>query len=459
MTDARLLIVDDEPHYRQLLSERLSRRGWATFTAANAQEALAIAETVGVDVALVDIMMAGMDGLTLFEHLRRMDPAIEGIILTGHANVDTAIKAMKLGAFDYLSKPYKLSELEIVVDRAFERRRLNHRCAGLVAQVEHLRGRGIDRMVGEGQPWLSTVNLARKAAAQDAPVLITGESGSGKEVIAAALHQWSQRAGNVFVPINCGALPDNLLESELFGHRRGAFTGAMADKEGLFQVASSGTLLLDEIGELQPSGQAKLLRVMETGEFRPLGQTALRRTETRVVAATNRDLKAEVKAGRFREDLYYRLNVLTIRVPPLRERRSDIPLLIAHLMARSQAQVRDIEPAAMARLVDYSWPGNVRELRNVIERMLMLVEGPRVTENLVTSLISEPTDRGRGAGSPRFDHMMSLDEMDRAYVRWVLAQCDGNISTAAKKLKISRSTLYRYVEPENGAAGLAKSSA
>ncbi|MDO8608106.1 MAG: sigma-54 dependent transcriptional regulator [Phaeospirillum sp.] len=452
MKDARLLIVDDEPHYRQLLSERLSRRGWATFTAASAHEALNIAETVGVDVALIDIMMAGMDGLALFEQLRQMDPVIEGIILTGHANVDTAIKAMKLGAFDYLSKPYKLSELEIVVDRAFERRQLNHRCAGLVAQVEHLKGRSGDRMVGESPAWLQTINMARKAAVQDVPVLVTGDSGSGKEGIAAAIHHWSQRTANVFVPLNCGALPDNLLESELFGHRRGAFTGAVGDKEGLFQVASSGTLFLDEIGELQPSGQAKLLRVMETGEFRPLGQTALRRTETRVIAATNRDLMAEVKAGRFREDLYYRLNVLSIRVPPLRERRSDIPLLIAHLMARSKAEIRDIEPAAMARLVEYSWPGNVRELRNIVERMLMLVEGPRITESLVGSLISEPKDRTRGSHSPRFDHMMSLDEMDRAYVRWVLAQCDGNISTAARKLKISRSTLYRYVEEGEGKA-------
>ncbi|CAA7625589.1 Acetoacetate metabolism regulatory protein AtoC [Candidatus Terasakiella magnetica] len=449
MTDARLLIVDDEPHYRQLLSERLGRKGWATFTAASGQEALATAETVGVDVALIDIMMAGMDGLELFERLRQMDPAIVGIIVTGHANVDTAIKAMKLGAFDYLSKPYKLSELEIVVERAFEQRRLNHRCAGLAAQVEHLRGRCGDQMLGESPVWLSTLNLARKAATQEMPVLITGESGSGKEVIAAAIHQGSQRAKGPFVPINCGALPDNLLESELFGHRRGAFTGAIGDKDGLFQVASTGTLFLDEIGELQPAGQAKLLRVMETGEFRPLGQTALRRTEARVIAATNRDLKAEVKAGRFREDLYYRLNVLTVLVPPLRERRPDIPLLIAHFMARSQAQIRDIEPAAMARLVDYSWPGNVRELRNVTERLLMLEEGPRITESLVASLLIEQKDRTGGGRSPRFDHMMSLDEMDRAYVRWVLAQCEGNISTAARKLKISRSTLYRYVDGEN----------
>jgi two-component system NtrC family response regulator len=454
MTDARLLIVDDEAQYRELLSERLGRKGWTAFTAASAQEALSTAETVGVDVALIDIMMAGMDGLELFERLRVIDPAIEGIILTGHANVDTAIKAMKLGAFDYLSKPYKLSELEIVVERAFERRSLSRRCAGLTAQVEHLRGREADRMVGESQAWLSCIHLARKAAGQEMPVLIMGESGSGKEVIAAYVHQESKRARGSFVPLNCGALPDTLVESELFGHRRGAFTGAVGDKEGLFQVSTSGTLFLDEIGELAPSAQAKLLRVMETGEYRPLGQTALRRTDARVVAATHRDLKAEVKAGRFREDLYYRLNVLTIQVPALRERRADIPLLVAHLMARSLNEICDIEPAAMARLVDYSWPGNVRELRNVVERLLMLAEGPRITEGLVASLLVEQKDRGRGAGdrSPRFDNMMSLDEMDRAYVRWVLAQCDGNISTAARKLKISRSTLYRYVDGENRSA-------
>jgi DNA-binding NtrC family response regulator len=452
MTDGRLLIVDDEPHYRQLLSERLGRKGWATFTAASGHEALAIAESVGIDVALVDIMMGGMDGLELFERLREIDPVIEGIILTGHANVDTAIKAMKLGAFDYLAKPYKLSELDMVVERALERRRLNHRCAGLVAQVEHLRGRTGEQAVGESRVWLEAIHLAQKTAAQEAPVLITGESGAGKEVIAAAIHRWSPRERETFVPINCSALPDTLLESELFGHRRGAFTGALSDKEGLFQVASSGTLFLDEIGELPLSGQAKLLRVMETGEFRPLGQTALRRTGARVVAATNRDLEAEVKAGRFREDLYYRLNVLSIRVPPLRERRSDIPLLIAHLMSRSQAPLCDIEPAAMARLVDYPWPGNVRELRNVVERMLMLVDGPRITERLVASLLVTHKTRPRGDMSPRFAQVMTLAEMERAYVQWVLAQCDGNISIASRKLKISRSTLYRYVEGEVGRA-------
>jgi len=452
MKDARLLIVDDEAQYRQLLCDRLGRRGWATFSAANAAEALGIAESVGVDVALVDIMMPGMDGLDLFQHLRRMDPVIEGIILTGHADVDTAIKAMKLGAFDYLSKPYRLSELEIIVERAFERRALNRRCAGLAAQVEHLKGRERSAVVGESEAWLRTVATARKAAAQEVPVLLTGESGAGKEVVAALIHRASPRAESVFVPINCGAMPETLWESEMFGHRRGAFTGATTDKEGLFQVASTGTLFLDEIGELPAAGQTKLLRVMETGEFRPLGQTALRRTNARVVAATNRDLLAEVKAGRFREDLYYRLNVMGLRVPPLRERREDIPLLVAHLMARSKAELRDIEPAAMARLVDYPWPGNVRELRNIVERTLILAEGPRITEALVASLLVTPTERGRGEPSPRFAQMMSLDEMDRAYIQWVLAQCEGNVSTAARTLRISRSTLYRHMQDSGRSA-------
>ncbi|MGE5548469.1 MAG: sigma-54-dependent transcriptional regulator [Solirubrobacterales bacterium] len=447
MTQGHLLIVDDEPHYRELLNERLGRKGWTVFTAASGTEALGIAESAGIDVALVDILMPGMDGLELLEKLKAIDPAIEVVVLTGHASVETAIRAMKLGAFDYLSKPYKLSELDLVIERGAERRRLSHRCVGLAAQVEHLKGRR-DHIVGESPAWLAALQLARKVAPQNLPVLITGESGTGKEVIASALHRWSNRSSEILVPINCGALPDQLLESELFGHRRGAFTGALNDKEGLFQVASSGTLFLDEIGELPLAHQSKLLRVMESGEFRPIGQTALRRTDARVIAATNRDLEAEVAAGRFREDLLYRLNVVTIRVPPLRERATDVPMLIAHFMAQSQAEALDLELGAMGRLMDYSWPGNVRELRNVVERMLMLADGPMITERLVASLLVEKNERPRnGHGqNMKFEQVMTLDDMDRTYVRWVLGRCGGNITTAAQKLKISRSTLYRHLD-------------
>ncbi|CAL8981802.1 Transcriptional regulatory protein GlrR [Rhodoplanes serenus] len=447
MSTGSLLVVDDEPHYRKLLSERHGRNGWAVFPTATGAEALRIAEKASIDVALIDILMPGMNGLDLLERLKSIDPAIEVVVLTGHASVETAIRAMKLGAFDYLSKPYKLSELDVVVERAAERRRLAHRCVGLAAQVKHLEGPR-DPMVGQSAAWLATVRLARKAAAQTLPVLITGESGTGKEVIASALHRWSGRAAEVLVPIDCGALPEQLLESELFGHRRGAFTGAVADKEGLFQVASAGTLFLDEIGELPLAHQAKLLRVLETGEFRPIGQTALRRTDARVIAATNRDLDAAIAAGQFREDLLYRLNVVTIAVPPLRERAEDVPLLVAHFMARSKTGACDLEPGGMARLTDYTWPGNVRELRNVVERLLMLAEGPVITERLVASLLVERGGRPRAnGGKPAFDRVMPLADMERSYVRWALDECGGNVTTTARRLGISRSTLYRHTAP------------
>lgn len=442
--ERRLLIVDDEPHYRELLRDRYNRKEWTTFVAANAAEALNIAQTAGVTVVLLDIMMPGADGLDLLERLKALDPALEGIILTGHAAVDTAIRAMKMGAFDYLSKPYKLGELDILLERALEKRRLALQCVGLRAQIEHMRGWTDERVLGESTAWQATLRLAQKAAAQQAPVLITGETGVGKEVIAAAIHRWSARAAASFVPVNCGALPHDLLESELFGHRRGAFTGAVTDRAGLFDVASSGTLFLDELGELPLPSQVKLLRAMETGEYRPVGQSGLRRTDARIVAATNRDLEVEVRQGRFRQDLFYRMNVLAIRVPPLRERRADITLLLAHFLARSKAAHVQIAPEAMARLLDYPWPGNVRELRNVVERLLMLADGGRVSEMLVASLLSG--DRLRPAPTPAaFERVMKLHELERTYAKWAVDACDGNITTAARALGISRSTLYRHI--------------
>ena len=442
--ERRLLIVDDEPHYRELLSERYSRKDWTTFVAASAAEALNIAQTAGVTVVLLDIMMPGADGLDLLERLKTLDPAVEGIILTGHAAVDTAIRAMKMGAFDYLSKPYKLGELDILLERALEKRRLALQCVGLRAQIEHMRGWTDERILGESAAWQATLRLAQKAAAQQAPVLITGETGVGKEVIAGAIHRCSARAAGSFVPVNCGALPHELLESELFGHRRGAFTGAVTDRAGLFEVASAGTLFLDEIGELPLASQVKLLRAMETGEYRPVGQSGLRRTDARIVAATNRDLEVEVRQGRFRQDLFYRMNVLAIRVPPLRERRADIPLLLACFLARSKAAHVQVAPDAMARLLDYPWPGNVRELRNVVERLLLLADGGRVSAALVASLLTG----GRPAAAPApaaFERVMKLQELERTYTKWAVDAHAGNITTAARALGISRSTLYRHL--------------
>ncbi|NMG55738.1 sigma-54-dependent transcriptional regulator [Aromatoleum aromaticum] len=444
-----ILIVDDEALYRQLLTSRLGRAGYRLSEAADGEAALECAQHGGIDLALVDIKMPGIDGIEVLKRLKELDPLIEVVILTGHGNVDTAISAMKLGAFDYLSKPYKLTELDIVVERALEKRAMAQRCAALSAEIAHLRGPEEAAVIGASAAWQRTLALVRKAAPLDLPVLITGESGAGKEVVASALHRWSGRALESYVPLNCGLLDDDLVESELFGHKRGAFSGATSDKDGLFQVASAGTLFLDEIGELPAACQAKLLRVLDSGEFRQLGATALRRTHARVIAATHRDLDALVAEGKFRHDLLYRLNVVHIHVPALRERREDIPLLVDYLMRRAAshaARLPRISPAALSLLSDYPWPGNVRELRNVIERLLVFNDGETIDEATVCSILSIPSEKASTAAAQRaFSAITPLEEFEREYIVWVLDKLDGNISAAAHALGVSRSTVYRFL--------------
>ena len=294
----------------------------------------------------------------------------------------------------------------------------------------------------------------RKAAPLELPVLITGESGAGKEVVAGALHRWSARAGDAYVPLNCGLLDDDLVESELFGHKRGAFSGAAADKEGLFQVASGGTLFLDEIGELPAACQAKLLRVLDSGEFRQLGATTLRHTRARVIAATHRDLDALVAEGRFRHDLLYRLNVVHIHVPPLRGRREDIPLLVDFLMRRASRGrgLPRFSPAALARLTDYHWPGNVRELRNVVERLLAFNDGDEIDDAMVCSILSISPEKPPQPGArPAFSSIAPLDAFEREYVSWVLETVGGNVSAAAQALGVARSTVYRVLRDARSA--------
>ncbi|MCK9987337.1 MAG: hypothetical protein AzoDbin1_03809 [Azoarcus sp.] len=444
-----VLIVDDESLYRQLLTSRLGRAGYRLSEAADGEAALECAQHGGVDLALVDIKMPGIDGIEVLKRLKQLDPQVEVVILTGHGNVDSAIAAMKLGAFDYLSKPYKLTELDIVVERALEKRMLARRCAALSAEVAHLRGADDTAVIGESEVWRRTLELVRRAAPLDLPVLITGESGAGKEIVAGLLHRWSPRAQESYVPLNCGLLDDDLVESELFGHKRGAFSGATADKEGLFELASGGTLFLDEIGELPAACQAKLLRVLDSGEFRQLGATALRRTNARVIAATHRDLDALVADGKFRHDLLYRLNVVHIPVPALRERPEDIPLLVDYLIrrsARGAARLPDITPAALARLTAYPWPGNVRELRNAVERLVAFGDGQSIDEDSVCAILRLPVATPPAAkGPPAFSGIVALEDFERDYVTWVLAQLDGNVSAAAQALGVSRSTVYRYL--------------
>ena len=451
-----ILIVDDEALYRQLLTSRLGRAGYRLSEAADGEAALECAQQGGIDLALVDIKMPGMDGIEVLERLKALDPLIEVVILTGHGNVDTAISAMKLGAFDYLSKPYKLTELDIVVERALEKRAMAQRCAALSAEIAHLRGPEEAAVVGESAAWQRTLALVRKAAPLDLPVLITGESGAGKEVVASALHRWSGRAAESYVPLNCGLLDDDLVESELFGHKRGAFSGATNDKDGLFQIASAGTLFLDEIGELPAACQAKLLRVLDSGEFRQLGATALRHTHARVIAATHRDLDALVAEGTFRHDLLYRLNVVHIHVPALRERREDIPLLVDYLMRRAASHVTRlprVSPPALSRLSDYAWPGNVRELRNVIERLLVFNDGETIDEATVCSILSIPPEKASTPAAQRaFSAITPLEDFERDYIVWVLDKLDGNVSAAAAALGVSRSTVYRFLRAAQPAA-------
>src|SRR6478752_8512196 len=353
-----LLVVDDDAEFRETLVSRFVRTGFAVQSAGNGEEALGLAERRNFDVAIFDMMMPGMSGLELLKRFKETHPECEIILLTGQASIETAVESMKLGAYDYLQKPFPLKDLEGVVDKAFERRRLRKENT----QLKVLLKRSVPGhdMVGRSPPMQEIFRLIERAGPSDKPILIQGESGTGKELVARALHRHSGRAEKPMVVINCAALPESLLESELFGHERGSFTGAISAKPGLFEVADGGTLFIDEIGELPGSLQAKLLRVLEDGSLRRIGSVQERRVHVRLLAATNRNLANEVEASRFREDLYYRINVMSLELPPLRERQGDIPLLVAHFLGTGW----EIEPAALEAMEHYHWPGNVRQLIN-----------------------------------------------------------------------------------------------
>src|SRR5437588_5538570 len=375
----RLLIVDDDEDLRQTLAERFGRLGMAVTTAGSGEEALTKVGPARHDVALLDLHLPGMSGIDLLGRLKEQQPELEALMLTAHGDVETAVQAMKRGAYDYLTKPFRLPDLEVHVRKAHEKVQLVRREQQWVQQVRYESPR--HRLVGSSPALRKVVALIEKVAGTEATVLVRGEGGTGKELVARALHANSPRQDRPLVTINCAALQEALLESELFGHDKGAFTGAVQAKAGLVEVAEGGTLFIDEIGEMAVGLQAKLLRVLEDGHFRRVGSTAEQRADVRVVAATNRRLEDEIKAGRFREDLYYRLNVIAITLPPLRERRPDIPELVEHfLTTRQVGPVRyRIDPDASDALVRYDWPGNVRELANVLERAQILAEDHLVT--------------------------------------------------------------------------------
>ncbi|HEY8503660.1 MAG TPA: sigma-54 dependent transcriptional regulator [Gemmataceae bacterium] len=438
----RLLIVDDDEQLRQTLARRFERHGMAVTAAGSGEEAVALAGREVWDVALLDLHLPGMSGIDLLERLKEAQPALEALMLTAHGSIETAIDAMKRGAYDYLSKPFHLPELEVHIQKACEKARLARRQTQWLGQIDYESARY--RLVGSGAAIRRVVEMIRKVAPSPATVLVRGPSGTGKELVARALHYNSPRREQPLVTINCAALQETLLESELFGHEKGAFTGAAAAKPGLVEIAEGGTLFIDEIGEMAPGLQAKLLRVLEGGHYRRVGGTRELRADVRVVAATNRSLEDEIKAGRFREDLFYRLNVVTIDVPALRDRREDIPELAEHFLATRPVGPlrRRLSPEALEALVRYDWPGNVRELANVIERAQILAEGEVITPDDLPEAIAE----GAPPSEPGGADPQHLREVERRHVQEVLRREKGNKVHAARALGISRRALYRLID-------------
>jgi len=399
-----------------------------------------VAELRNFDVAIFDIMMPGMSGLELLKRFKARHAECEVVLLTGQGTIETAVEAMKLGAYDYLQKPFPLKDLEAVAVKAFERRNLRKENTQLRAILE--RSQPPSEMIGQSPAMQEVFRLIERAGPSDKAILILGESGTGKELVARALHRHSRQADKPMVVINCAALPESLLESELFGHEKGAFTGAVGVKPGLFEVADGGTLFIDEIGELPGSLQAKLLRVLEDGSLRRIGSIQERRVKVRLLAATNRDLAKEVEAKRFREDLYYRINVMSLELPPLREREGDIALLVRHFLGSGW----EIDPAALDAMEHYRWPGNVRQLSNAIERAKILSSSETLTLKDLPREVAAPATALCAATAPELDPVDDLAAIQRSKVVEVLRRESGNKSKAARALGIDRRKLYRLLE-------------
>jgi DNA-binding NtrC family response regulator len=439
----RLLIVDDDDLLRQALARRFERQGLAVTVAASGAEAVARAEAGRHDVALLDLHLPDTSGIDVLAKLKEAQPELEALMLTAHGSIETAIQAMRRGAYDYLTKPVNPAELEIHIQKAFEKVQLHRRERQwpLLLAFESERY----RLVGSSPTLRRVVQLVEKVAPTEATVLVRGASGTGKELVARALHYNSPRRERPLVTVNCAALPETLLESELFGHEKGAFTGAVAAKQGLIEVAEGGTLFIDEIAEMAPGLQAKLLRVLEDGHYRRVGSTQEAHADVRVVAATNKNLEEEQKAGRFREDLYYRLNVVAVRLPLLRERPEDLPELVEHFLKTRQIGPHPfrLQPEALEALARYEWPGNVRELANVIERAQILAEGDTLTLDDLPENIAG--NGGAGGASAAGGNPQHLREVERRHVVSVLRAEKGNKVHAAKVLGISRRALYRLL--------------
>lgn len=434
---ASILIVDDEPVVRDSLGKWFEEEGFAVETASTAGEALLRLANQRWDLALVDIKMPGMDGLELQRKIRDVDPEIIVIIMTGYASVETAVQALKDGAYDYIMKPFDPDDLAHGVRKALEHRRMKQENVRLRESLEEVQA---VEQVGDSRPMQKVMELVRTVAPTDTTVLIRGESGTGKELVARAIHALSPRRYMPMVVIHCGALTETLLESELFGHEKGAFTGAQYRKKGKFEVAEGGTVFLDEISDISLKTQTDLLRVLQEKEITRVGGNQIIKVDFRAVAATNKDLEALVKEGTFRPDLYYRLNVFGITLPPLRERKDDIPLLVDHFIRKyaraMNKRFTSIGKAALDLLLSYDWPGNVRELENAIERAMVIGHEPEIQASDFPLQHAAPGPQTGG----------SLEDVERAHILKVLEDCDWNQSRAARVLKIDRVTLYNKIK-------------
>ncbi|WP_003544475.1 sigma-54-dependent transcriptional regulator [Desulfotomaculum nigrificans] len=443
----KILVIDDEEHMCWALEKGLRQEGYQVLTATRGKQGLELIRNEVPSLVILDLKMPEMDGLEVLVRAKEMMPKLPVIMITAHGTIDTAIEAMKLGATDYITKPFDLDELKLVVKQALMVNQLE-------VEVNFLRSelsQKYDRIVGNSQAIQDVCTLIEKVADSNATVLITGESGTGKEVTALTIHQLSSRRDKPFVPINCAALPESLLESELFGHEKGAFTGAVARKLGRFELANEGTLFLDEITEMPLSMQVKLLRVLQEKTFERVGGTESIQVDVRVIAATNRDPMECIKKGTFREDLYYRLNVLPIKLPPLRERVEDIPLLVMHFLKKfNPSKEPAISPDAMGLLSTYQWPGNIRELQNVIERAVILSQGQEIKPYHLPKEIQK-TDTNKGSEEQNTslvinfpDQGISLEELEKELILKALEKSNGNQTKASQLLGITRSALlYR----------------
>jgi DNA-binding NtrC family response regulator len=445
----RILVVDDELDLAEALQQNLTRQGYDVKAVTSAKEALPLLANDNIDLLLSDMMMPGMGGIELLQEALTLDPQLVGIIMTGQATVQTALEAMKIGAFDYLLKPFKLEHILPVLTRAMAVRHLrmeNVRLRDYVASLTFESNRY--QIIGRSSAIQRLMQLIQKVAPTDSTVLIRGATGTGKELVARALHHNSPRRDRALVTINCAALQENLLESELFGHEKGSFTGATQAKRGLIEVAEGGTLFIDEVAEMAPAMQAKLLRVLENGHYRRVGGTQEQQANVRIIAATNKPLEEEQKNGRFREDLFYRLNVVTLPLPPLRERREDIPILINHFLTTRQiGKIKfQVQPHALEMMTRYDWPGNIRELVNVLERAQILAEDHLITtDDLPENMILSPVQNGNASNVVE-GPTDNLEAMERRHVLSVLQRLKYNKVKAANSLGISRRSLYRLIE-------------